>query len=63
METKKFNKNTLRLFSFLSTNWKGQPSIHHETEVNLISNNKASADLKVLCTLKRKKFLEKNKTN
>ena len=37
--TSKWNKIEHRLFSFISSNWKGQPLQAHETVVQLISSH------------------------
>lgn len=45
--TSKWNKLEHRLFSFISLNWKGTPSINFETVVNLIGGTRTKAGLKV----------------
>ncbi|MDR1049745.1 MAG: ISAzo13 family transposase [Deltaproteobacteria bacterium] len=54
--TSKWNKVEHRLFSFISTNWKGQPLRDYETIVNLISHTYTSKGLKVICKLDRRKY-------
>jgi hypothetical protein len=36
--TIKWNKIELRLFSFISLNWRGRPLVNYETVVNLIDS-------------------------
>jgi hypothetical protein len=47
--TRKWNKVEHRLFSFISTNWKGQPLHDLETIVNLISHTYTANGLEVKC--------------
>jgi transposase len=54
--TSKWNKVEHRLFSFISSNWKGEPLCDYETIVNLISNTKTVKGLKVKCRLDRRKY-------
>ncbi|MDR1870759.1 MAG: ISAzo13 family transposase [Deltaproteobacteria bacterium] len=54
--TSKWNKVEHRLFSFISTNWKGQPLRDYETVVNLISHTYTAKGLKVICKLDRRKY-------
>ncbi len=54
--TSKWNKVEHRLFSFISSNWRGEPLRDYETIVNLISRTKTSAGLKVTCRLDRRKY-------
>jgi hypothetical protein len=54
--TSKWNKIEHKLFSFISTNWKGQQLENHETVVKLISNTKTAAGLKVACRLNRNEY-------
>jgi hypothetical protein len=54
--TSKWNKVEHRLFSFISSNWRGQPLEDHETVVQLISKTKTAQGLKVTCRLDRKKY-------
>jgi hypothetical protein len=49
--TSKWNKIEHRLFSFISSNWKGQPLVDYETVVNFISNTKTEQGLKVVAKL------------
>jgi hypothetical protein len=51
-----WNKVEHRLFSFISTNWKGQPLRDYETIVNLISHTYTSKGLKIICKLDRRKY-------
>lgn len=49
--TSKWNKIEHRLFSFISSNWRGEPLIDYETIVNLIAGTKTAKGLKVICRL------------
>jgi hypothetical protein len=55
--TSKWNKVEHRLFSFISSNWKGEPLTDYETIVNLISHTSTSNGLSVKCRLDRKKYI------
>jgi hypothetical protein len=54
--TSKWNKVEHRLFSFISSNWRGEPWRDYETVVNLISRTTTTAGLKVSCRLDRRKY-------
>ncbi|MDR2349323.1 MAG: ISAzo13 family transposase [Deltaproteobacteria bacterium] len=54
--TSKWNRVEHRLFSFISTNWKGEPLVDYETVVNLISATTTVTGLKVTCVLDHKKY-------
>ena len=54
--TSKWNKIEHRLFSFISSNWRGEPLRDYETIVNLISNTTTAKGLKVVCRLDRRKY-------
>ncbi len=54
--TSKWNKIEHRLFSFISSNWRGEPLRDHETIVNLISRTTTAKGLKVTCRLDRRKY-------
>jgi hypothetical protein len=49
--TSKWNKVEHRLFSFISSNWRGEPLSDYETVVNLISKTTTTTGLKVTCKL------------
>ena len=49
--TSKWNKIEHRLFSFISTNWKGRPLTSYRVIINLIANTKTNTGLKVYATL------------
>jgi hypothetical protein len=49
--TSKWNKVEHRLFSFISSNWRGQPLMNYETIVNLITKTTTKQGLKVKCRL------------
>jgi hypothetical protein len=54
--TSKWNKVEHRLFSFISSNWRGEPLRDYETIVNLISRTTTAKGLKVICRLDRRKY-------
>jgi Rhodopirellula transposase. len=54
--TSKWNKVEHRLFSFISSNWRGEPLRDYETAVNLISKTRTAGGLKVKCRLDMGKY-------
>jgi hypothetical protein len=54
--TSKWNKIEHRLFSFISSNWRGEPLRDYETIVNLISRTTTAKGLTVTCRLDRRKY-------
>lgn len=54
--TSKWNKIEHRLFSFISSNWRGEPLRDYETIVNLIATTTTAKGLKVSCRLDRRKY-------
>jgi len=54
--TSKWNKIEHRLFSFISSNWRGEPLIDYETIVKLIAGTTTAKGLKVTCRLDRRKY-------
>jgi hypothetical protein len=54
--TSKWNKVEHRLFSFISSNWRGEPLQDYETVVKLIANTTTAKGLKVTCRLDRRKY-------
>jgi hypothetical protein len=52
--TSKWNKVEHRLFSFISSNWRGEPLRDYETIVNLIANTTTAKGLTVTCRLDRR---------
>lgn len=54
--TSKWNKIEHRLFSFISSNWRGEPLRDYETIVNLIAGTTTTKGLKVTCRLDRRKY-------
>jgi hypothetical protein len=54
--TSKWNKIEHRLFSFISSNWRGEPLRDYETIVKLISGTATVKGLKVTCRLDRRKY-------
>ncbi len=49
--TSKWNRIEHRLFSFISTNWRGRPLISHEVIINLIAGTTTTTGLKVYAQL------------
>ena len=56
MGTSKWNKIEHRLFSFISSNWRGEPLRDYETIVNLIATTTTATGLTVICRLDRRKY-------
>ena len=54
--TSKWNKVEHRLFSFISSNWRGEPLTDYETVVNLIAKTTTTTGLKVSCRLDRRRY-------
>jgi hypothetical protein len=54
--TSKWNKVEHRLFSFISTNWRGEPLRDYETIVRLIAKTTTTTGLHVTCTLDRRNY-------
>ncbi len=54
--TSKWNKVEHRLFSFISSNWRGEPLADHATVVNLIAKTTTTTGLKVCCRLDRRRY-------
>jgi hypothetical protein len=54
--TSKWNKIEHRLFSFISSNWRGEPLRDYETVVNLIAGTTTAKGLKVTCRLDHRKY-------
>ena len=54
--TSKWNKVEHRLFSFITSNWRGEPLRDYETIVNLIARTTTAKGLKVTCRLDRRKY-------
>ena len=54
--TSKWNKIEHRLFSFISSNWRGEPLRDYETVVKLISRTTTAKGLTVTCRLDRRKY-------
>lgn len=54
--TSKWNKVEHRLFSFISTNWRGEPLRDYETVVRLIAGTTTAKGLKVTCRLDRRQY-------
>ena len=54
--TSKWNKVEHRLFSFISSNWRGEPLRDYETILHLIANTTTAKGLNVTCRLDRRKY-------
>ena len=54
--TSKWNKVEHRLFSFITSNWRGEPLRDYETMVRLIAATTTAKGLKVTCRLDRRKY-------
>jgi len=54
--TSKWNKIEHRLFSFISSNWRGEPLRDYETIVNLIARTTTARGLRVTCRLDRRRY-------
>ena len=54
--TSKWNKIEHRLFSFISSNWRGEPLRDYETIVNLIASTTTAKGLTVACRLDRRRY-------
>jgi Rhodopirellula transposase DDE domain len=54
--TSKWNKVEHRLFSFISSNWRGEPLRDHETIVRLIADTTTAKGLTVTCRLDRRRY-------
>jgi hypothetical protein len=54
--TSKSNKIEHRLFSFITSNWRGKPLQDYETIVKLIAATTTAKGLKVTCRLDRRKY-------
>lgn len=54
--TSKWNKIEHRLFSFISSNWRGEPLRDYETIVQLIAKTTTARGLRVTCRLDRRKY-------
>jgi hypothetical protein len=54
--TSKWNKIEHRLFSFITSNWRGRPLISHQAIVNLIASTRTRAGLVVKAALDRKQY-------
>jgi hypothetical protein len=54
--TSKWNKVEHRLFSFISSNWRGEPLRDYETVVGLIACTTTAKGLQVTCRLDRRKY-------
>jgi hypothetical protein len=54
--TSKWNKVEHRLFSFISSNWRGEPLRDYETVVRLIASTTTAKGLTVSCRLDRRRY-------
>ena len=55
--TSKWNKVEHRLFSFISSNWRGEPLRDYQTVVRLIASTTTAKGLTVSCRLDRRRYL------
>jgi hypothetical protein len=55
--TSKWNKVEHRLFSFISSNWRGEPLRNYQTVVRLIASTTTAKGLTVTCRLDRRSYL------
>jgi len=54
--TSKWNKVEHRLFSFISSNWRGEPLVDYQTIVSLIARTTTATGLKVQCRLDHRRY-------
>jgi transposase len=54
--TSKWNKIEHRMFSFITQNWRARPLVSYQTVVDLISNTKTRAGLRIKAKLTRKTY-------
>ena len=54
--TSKWNKVEHRLFSFISSNWRGEPLRDYQTVVRLIASTTTAKGLTVTCRLDRRRY-------
>lgn len=54
--TSKWNQVEHRLFSFISSNWRGEPLRDYETIVRLIAHTTTAKGLRVTCRLDRRRY-------
>jgi hypothetical protein len=54
--TSKWNKVEHRLFSFITSNWRGEPLADYETVVSLIARTTTVTGLQVSCRLDRRRY-------
>jgi hypothetical protein len=54
--TSKWNKVEHRLFSFISSNWRGEPLRDYQTIVRLIAGTTTAKGLTVMCRLDRRRY-------
>ena len=54
--TSKWNKIEHRLFSYISTNWRGQPLVSLATIVSLIASTRTKGGLRVRCEIDRRQY-------
>jgi hypothetical protein len=54
--TSKWNKIEHRLFSYISTNWRGQPLVSLAAIVSLIASTRTKAGLRVRCEIDRRSY-------
>ena len=54
--TSKWNKIEHRMFSFITQNWRARPLVSYQTVVDLISNTKTKAGLKIKAKLTQRTY-------
>lgn len=54
--TSKWNKIEHRMFSFITTNWRGRPLVSYQTIVDLIANTRTTTGLKIKAKLTRRTY-------
>lgn len=54
--TSKWNKVEHRLFSFITSNWRGEPLRNYQTVVKLIAGTTTAKGLTVICRLDRRRY-------
>ena len=61
--TSKLNKIELKMFSFISMNWRGRPLINYEVIINLIEGTKTKNGLKIKAKMDKKIYELKQKVS
>lgn len=61
--TSKWNKIEHKMFSFISTNWRGKPLTTYKIIINLLKATKTKTGLKISAQLDKKKYITGKKIN